>query len=88
MDRIRLSLIVLVRGNVAEAIAPGGLRVTLVRRGRVIGRYLTGARQLLPGSRGLVRLRLARRARGVAVLRVRLHRPGLGWSERRFRLRL
>jgi hypothetical protein len=76
------------RGNVIESIGPGGLRVTLVRRGRAVAHYLAGRRELLPGTRGLVRLRYGGRARGSAVARVRLRGPDRRWSERRFRLRL
>jgi hypothetical protein len=77
------------RGNVTETIGAGGLRITLIRHGRVIARSSLPRRELLPGSRGIVRLRVAERIRGLTLVRVRLRRPGqTDWVERRFRLRL
>jgi hypothetical protein len=77
------------RGNVAETIGAGGLRVTLIQRGRVVTRSSLPRRELLPSSRGVVRLRVAERIGGLTLARVRLRRPGQAdWVERRFRLRL
>jgi hypothetical protein len=77
------------RGNVTETIGAGGLRIILTRRGNVIARSSLARRELLPGSRGVVRLRVAARMRGLTLAQVRLRRPGhADWVERRFRLRL
>jgi hypothetical protein len=77
------------RGNVAETIGAGGLRITLIQRGRVVAHSSLPRRELLPGSRGIVRLRVAQRISGLTLARVRLRRPGhADWVERRFRLRL
>jgi hypothetical protein len=77
------------RGNVTETIGAGALRITLVRGGRVVAHSSLSHREVLPGSRGLVRLRLAERIRGLTLVRVRLRLPGhTAWVERRFRLRL
>ncbi len=76
------------RGNVIEVVGAGGLRVSLVRRGRVVAHYLVARRELLPGTRGLVRLRYDGHARGMTVVRTELRRAGARPVERRFRLRL
>jgi hypothetical protein len=77
------------RGNVTETIGAGGLRIALIRRGRMIAHSSLPRRELLPGSRGIVGLRVAERIRGLTFARVRLRRPGnTAWVERRFRLRL
>jgi hypothetical protein len=60
------------RGNASERIAPGRLRVTLVRRGRVLARLRTVPRELLPGTRGVVELRYPGRIRGRVAARVEL----------------
>ncbi|MFZ1880927.1 MAG: hypothetical protein WAU41_12250, partial [Gaiellaceae bacterium] len=77
------------RGNVAETIGAGGLRIALIRGGRVVAHSSLPRRELLPGSRGVVRLRVPQRISGLTLARVRLRRPGhADWVERRFRLRL
>jgi hypothetical protein len=76
------------RGNVIEVLGAGGLRVSLARGGRVFVRYLVARRELLPGTRGLVRLRYDGHARGMTVVRTELRRAGARPVERRFRLRL
>jgi hypothetical protein len=76
------------RGNVIEVVAAGSLKVSLVRGGRVLAHYLAARRELLPGTRGLVRLRYDGHARGMTVVRTELRRPGAHPVERRFRLRL
>jgi hypothetical protein len=60
------------RGNASERIAPGRLRVTLVRRGLVLARLLAVPRELLPGTRGVVELRYPGRIRGRVAARVEL----------------
>ncbi|MDX6414801.1 MAG: hypothetical protein QOH23_2211, partial [Gaiellaceae bacterium] len=59
------------RGNVIELVPAGDLRIVLVRRGQVVARYLVGRRELLPRTRGLVRLLYRGHDRGGAVARVR-----------------
>jgi hypothetical protein len=77
------------RGNVTETIGAGGLRIALIRRGRVVARSSLPRRELLPGSRGVVRLRVAARPRGLILAQVRLRRPvHSDWVERRFWLRI
>ncbi len=76
------------RGNVIEVVGAGGLRVSLVRQGRVVAHYLVARRELLPGTRGLIRLRYDGHARGMTVVRTELRRAGARPVERRFRLRL
>jgi hypothetical protein len=76
------------RGNVIEAIAAHRLRVALVRRGRVIARYLGVRRELLPKTKALMGFRCGGHARGVVEARIELWRGGVKWVERRFRLRL
>jgi hypothetical protein len=77
------------RGNVTEQLR-GRLTVTLVARNRVLSRLRFGRfRELYPGTRALIELRYAGRARGVvtAIVTVRLGahvRP----LERRYRLLL
>jgi hypothetical protein len=60
------------RGNASERIAPGRLRVTLVRRGRVLARLRPVPRELLPGTRGVAELRYPARIRGRVEARVEL----------------
>jgi len=69
-------------GNVAESLAPETVRVQLLRRGRVVARPRPELRELLPHTRGICRLRLARPVHGALVAVVRT----LG-TTRRFRLR-
>ena len=77
------------RGNVTESIGGGRLRVAILRRNRVVARLGIARRELLPGTRGLVRLRLGADRHGPAVVQVKLQRAARsGWVERRFRLRL
>ena len=77
------------RGNVTESIGGGRLRIIVLRRNHVVARLGVAHRDLLPGTRGLVRLRLGAQGQGAAVIQVNLRRAGRsGWVERRFRLRL
>jgi hypothetical protein len=84
----QLELVLANRGNVIETVGAGGLSVSLLRRGRVVAHYLVARRELLPGTRGLVRLRYDGHARGMTVVRTELRRAGARAVERRFRLRL
>lgn len=67
------------RGNLNERLARGQVAVTLRRRGRAIARLRPKARNLLPRSRGYVRVRLPRKLRGrvAAFVRVRPAPPRL-----------
>ncbi len=76
------------RGNVIETIGRGRLTVTLVRRGRVIARYLVQRRELLPHARGLVRLRYRGHVHGIITARIELRCTAHLRAVRRFRLRL
>ncbi|HET8528597.1 MAG TPA: hypothetical protein VFL60_06785 [Gaiellaceae bacterium] len=68
----RLELLLRNAGNVSEQLAPATVHVRLLRRGRVVARPWVEQRELLPHTRGIVRLRLARRLRGDAVAVVRV----------------
>jgi hypothetical protein len=70
------------RGNVSETLARGGLRVVLLRRGRVLERLPCARRELLPGSRAV--LSVTSRSRGAVVARVEVRNA----PARTFRLRL
>jgi hypothetical protein len=76
------------RGNVIESIGARRIRVTIVRDGRAVARYLAGHRELLPRTSGVIRIRARLRVRGRVLVRVALSRTGGPWVERRFRLRL
>jgi hypothetical protein len=76
------------RGNVIEALGAGSLRVTLVRRGRVVAHYFVARRELLPRTRGVVELRYSGRAHGLMTARIELWRTAHPWAVRLFRLRL
>ncbi len=77
------------RGNVTESIGGGRLRIAVLHRNRVVARLDVARRELLPGTRGLLRLRLGAQLHGAAVVQVTLRRDVRGgWVERRFRLRL
>lgn len=68
-------------GNVAEALGPETVDVRLLRHGRVVARPRAERRELLPQTRGIVRLRLAVRPRAGTVAVVRVLQ-----ATRRFRL--
>lgn len=67
----RLELWLRNAGNVSEELRTGTIRVRLMRRGRVVARPRVTTRELLPHTRGVCRLLLARPVRGdlVAVVR-------------------
>jgi hypothetical protein len=60
------------RGNVAERVGPRSLRVVLRRRGHARASLRPVARELLPGTRGIVAFRVPEWARGPAQLDVEL----------------
>lgn len=59
-------------GNVVERLAPGGLVLALLRRGRLVTRLRPPPRDLLPHSRALVVARVPRLFHGAATVRVTL----------------
>ena len=75
-------------GERIESIGGGRLAVTLVRRGRIIGRFRVARRQLLPHSRAVVAYGTRSMVRGPVVARVSLARPDGRTTTRMFRLRL
>jgi hypothetical protein len=76
------------RGGRIESIGGARLAVTLMRRGRVIGRFRVARRPLLPHTRVIVVFRQRSVVRGVVVARVAIARPDGRMTARRFRLRL
>jgi hypothetical protein len=76
------------RGERIESIGGGRLAVTLLRRGRVIGRFRFARRPLLPHTRAIVVFRHRSVIHGVVVARVAIARPDGRMTTHRFRLRL
>lgn len=64
------------RGNVIESVVPETLRVALVRGRRVLARLHVAGRELLPGSRGIVRVACPRTLHGRMRAIVDLGAPG------------
>lgn len=82
-----LELSVTNRGNVAERIGPGRLRVLLLQRGRVVGQPRLAQRELLPGSRAIEWIPYRGRLTGQMTVLVEL-RQGDQVIRRRFHLRV
>lgn len=76
------------RGERIETIGGARLAVTLVRRGRIIGRFRIARRQLLPHTRAVVVFRTRAAVHGPVVARVAIVRPDGRTTGRTFRLRL
>ena len=76
------------RGQRIESIGGARLVVTLVRRGRIIGRFRAGRRQLLPHTRAVVAFRTRSTIHGSVVARIAIVRPDGRTTARTFRLRL
>jgi hypothetical protein len=76
------------RGNVIESIGGPRLRVTLLRRGRVIARLPTARRKVLPHTAALVVVPYRGRRHGPTTIRVVLQGPGGRTAVRSFPLRL
>jgi hypothetical protein len=76
------------RGNVIESIGGPRLRITLLRRGRVIARLPAARRKVLPHTAALVVVRYRGRSHGPATIRVTLPKPGGRTAVRSFTLRL
>jgi hypothetical protein len=71
-------------GNVTEALARGGVRVVLLRRGRVLERLPCSRREVLPRTRALFTVASRRTVRGVVLARVEIR----GVAVRTFGVRL
>jgi hypothetical protein len=76
------------RGGRIESIGGARLTATLVRRGRVIGRFRVARRQLLPHTRAVIVFRSASAVHGPVVTRIAIVRPDGRTTTRTFRLRL
>ena len=76
------------QGERIESIGGEHLAVTLVRRGRIIGRFRVAQRELLPHTRAVVAFRTGPVVRGPVVARVAIVRPDGRITTRAFRLRL
>jgi len=76
------------RGNVIESIGGPRLRITVLRRGRVIARLPTAQRKVLPHTAAVVVVPYRRRRHGPATVRVELRGSGGRIVARSFPLRL
>jgi hypothetical protein len=84
----RIAVTVANSGGRIESIGGARLTATLVRRGRVIGRFRVARRQLLPHTRAVVVFRSPAAVHGPVVTRVAIVRPDGRTTTRTFRLRL
>ena len=82
-----LQLRLLNRGNVTEELGEDGVRLSLLRAGRVFATLRPRHRELLPHSAGIAVFTYRGRVRGPVVARIRLRTPLRG-PVRWFRLRL
>jgi len=78
------------RGNVSERLEQGRVRVTLLRRGRLVARLRAPGREVLPRTAGVDEIRYRGRLRGwvTAVVEVASPVHGTAVVRRRFRIRL
>jgi hypothetical protein len=76
------------RGNVIESIGGPRLRITLLRRGRVIARLAARRRKVLPHTAALVLVRYGGRSRGLTTIRILVAGPAGRSVVRSFPLRL
>jgi len=85
-----LELSVANRGNVSERLEPGRVRVTFLRRGRVVARLRAPERELLPRTAGIDEFRYRGPLRGwvTAVVEVTSSERGAHALSRTFRIRL
>lgn len=85
-----IELAVLNRGNVTERLGRGRVLVTLRRRGRVIARLATTAREVFPRAVATQAFRYAGRFRGLVTALVAVARPASGVPvlRRSYRIRL
>ena len=75
------------RGNVTERIGRAGLRLALVRGGRLLSRLRPRRCELLPHSAGIAVFAYRGRVRGAVLARIEL-RPPLRGPSRSFHVRL
>jgi hypothetical protein len=77
-------------GNVREHLGPGRIRVSILRRGRIVARLRLAPRDLLPKTQGIAVARYRGRLRGWVGVAVEVSSPGGGVRilRRTFRLRL
>jgi hypothetical protein len=75
------------RGNVTELLGRAGLRLALVRKGRMVARLRPRPCELLPHSAGIATFPYRGSLRGAVVARIEL-RPPLRGPRRSFHLRL
>ena len=85
-----LELSILNRGNVTEHLARGRVRVSLLRRGRVVASVQPAAREVLPRTAASEEFGYRRRLRGWVTAVVEISRPGGGLRtlRRSYRIRL
>ena len=82
-----LELLLFNRGNVTEQLGDDGLRLEVVRSGRVLATLRPRRRELLPRTRGIAEFTYRGPIRGSVVVRIEL-RPALSGRPRSFRVRL
>lgn len=75
------------RGNVTEELGGNGVRLSLLRQGRVFATLRSRRRELLPHSAGVAVFAYRGRVRGPVIARLRLRTPLRG-PVRRFHVRL
>jgi hypothetical protein len=77
-------------GNVREHLGPGRIRVSVLRRGRIVARLRAAPRDLLPKTKGIAVARYRGRLRGWVRVAVEVSSPGGSARilRRTFRLRL
>ncbi len=85
-----LELSVANRGNVSERLEPGRVRISFLRRGRVVARLRAPRREVLPRTAGIDEIRYRGRLRGWVTAVVEVAPPGRGTAlvRRTFRIRL
>jgi hypothetical protein len=86
-SRLRLELLLTNRGNVTERLGQDGLRLALLRGGRVFATLRPRGRELLPRSAGIAEFAYRGSVRGDVVARIEI-RPVVRGLRRSFRLRL
>lgn len=82
-----LELLVVNRGNVTEALGSTRVVVALYRQGRMHAKLRPAAREVRPGTNGIVQFVYRGKLRGWVTARVRISAGGVG-VQRSFRIRL
>jgi hypothetical protein len=77
-ERRLLELRLVNRGNVTERLGGDGLRLALLRHGRVFATLRPRPRELLPHSAGVAVFAYGGRVRGAVVARIKLRPPSRG----------